>query len=174
MDNNAGTVVAGNALSGLRRRLLVTASQFARDVSDAEDLVQNALARYWECRLLLREDTNPAAWMTTVIKHLAFDEGRRHSTARRNRELVREWTDVGPRESVPWEHLGIEQVREAARSCSQPVCQAFEMFYLDGLSLQTIGERFGVSPGTVATRLHRARRRIRAVLEVRLREMQTS
>ncbi len=79
-------------LPPLRERLLGLAYRMLGSVSDAEDVVQEALLRWHQADTL--SVANPSAWLTTTVTRLAIDQLR---SARRRRE-----TYPGPWLPEPW------------------------------------------------------------------------
>jgi RNA polymerase sigma-70 factor (ECF subfamily) len=153
-------------IESLRPALLKAARRLVLG-HDAEDLVQEAVARALERRGVLRADTNLRAWMKPVMRNLAIDEGRR---ARRLRPLEE---SAAPRavaeEQVPcWAELDRSHIERALDGCSPELKTAFELHYWHALPLDAIAHKLGVPRATVGTRLHRARAQVRRALEERI------
>jgi RNA polymerase sigma-70 factor (ECF subfamily) len=102
--------------------------------------------------------------MRPVLRNLAIDQGRR---ARRLRPLDEGSAQTCPVEQEPpcWAALDRSHVERALGQCSPELRTAFELHYWHALPIDEIAGRLGVPRATVGTRLHRARLRIRRVLE---------
>jgi len=150
-------------IQALRPTLLKTARRFALR-HDAEDLVQEAVVRALERRAALQPDTNLRAWMKPVLRNLAIDQGRRTRRLRPLDESSVPLCPVEP-ETPSWAAFDRGHVERALGQCSPELRTAFELHYWHCLPLDEIAGRLGIPRATVGTRLHRARLRIRRVLE---------
>jgi len=102
------------------------------------------------------------------MRNLAIDESRKKGTMGRRSDDVVNLPSGAPWAPRRWEQLGVEHVQQAVKACSPTLRSTFSMFYFEGLSLNRIAQRCRISPRTAATRVHRARKKIRAMLESRL------
>jgi RNA polymerase sigma-70 factor (ECF subfamily) len=150
-------------VASLRPILIRIARRFG-DHSDAEDLVQEALARALERSASLLPNTDFRAWMRPVIRNLAIDEVRKR---RRFRPLEEALTAAmpGPARVPVWNELDASDVRRALAGCPHELRTTFELHYWEMLPLDTIADRLGVARATVGTRLFRARAYVRRELE---------
>lgn len=135
-----------------------------RNAADAEDLVQETLLSAY--RAIERFDgAHPRAWLLTIMRNT---EAKRHR--RRRPQLLRHPDlDAGPpREtSLPSpEELVVGEefdavVLQCLRALPERHRQVVELVDIDGLTYAEAAEALGVPVGTVMSRLHRARTRIR-------------
>jgi RNA polymerase sigma-70 factor (ECF subfamily) len=138
------------------------------DIDVAEDAVQEAFAvalRKWPGDGL---PPNPGGWITTTARNLAIDRLRRES---RGRELLSEvavlWTgNDGP--GTP-EEVGLVQDDRLRLifTCCHPALSteaqvALTLRLLGGLSTKEVARSFLVAEPTMAQRLARAKRKIKA------------
>ncbi|MFI5308519.1 MAG: RNA polymerase sigma factor [Polyangiales bacterium] len=150
-------------IESLRPALLKAARRLVLS-HDAEDLVQEAVARALERRSVLRADTNLRAWMKPVMRNLAIDEGRRMRRLRPLEDVAA--TGGAPEEHVPcWAAFDRSHIERALDGCSPELKTTFELHYWQALSLDAIAHKLGVARATVGTRLYRARAQIRRELE---------
>lgn len=156
----------------LRPKLCHLAIRLTRNRADAEDLVQLAIVKALERRGRLRRHTNLKAWLRTVMQHQLIDDVRR---ARRRVPWGRQLEQLAgpdPRQGeaevegrVLWEDLSGEHVKQALAHCPLRLREPFELQQFHGRSLAEIATILGVPRATVATRLFRARARLRRLLQ---------
>lgn len=147
------------------------ALSITRHPADAEDLVQDTLLRAY--RAIDRFDgRHPRAWLLTILRNTQINRVRR-----RRPELMRDpdatmavaastaSTDRDPEDLVIGETF--DAVVEAAfAELPDKFRQIVELVDIDGLSYAEAAEVLGIPEGTVMSRLHRARSRIRRRLAV--------
>lgn len=143
------------------------AFSITRNTADAEDLVQETLLCAY--RAIDRFDgAHPRAWLFTIMRNA---ESKRHR--RRRPQLLR---DADPAERIDATDprggvaspedvvVGAEfdaVVAQCLASLPERHRQVVELIDIDGLSYAEAAEVIGVPVGTVMSRLHRARVRIR-------------
>ena len=136
---------------------------------EADDLVQEVAARALRHVRALPPGANLKAWMRRVLRNLFIDAWRR-----RVRDAVEPMDDLDAlpanedREAPPrWAALDMSELREAMSSLSPAFRSVYEL-HAEGHDYDTIAARLGVRKATVGTRLHRARHKLRRILEPRL------
>lgn len=146
-----------------------TAWSLTRSHSDAQDLVQDTLLRAF--RSIDRFDGRyPRAWLLTIMRNANINRVRKKKPDLLNDpELTFERsTDFADHEDP--EHTVVSPILDAAiedafAKLSDDFREVVELVDLDGLSYQEAANVLGVPVGTVMSRLHRARNRIRSHLE---------
>ncbi|MGE0139352.1 MAG: RNA polymerase sigma factor [Ilumatobacteraceae bacterium] len=148
--------------------LLRVANSLTHDHAEAEDLVQDTLLRAYR-GITGFDGRYPRAWLLTILRNTHINRNRR-----RRPELLRDHdTGTDRLASVPADDrtdaivdddLDIEIVR-ALHALDQPFRRVVELVDVDGLSYAEAAEVLGVPVGTVMSRLHRARSRIRDRLD---------
>jgi RNA polymerase sigma-70 factor (ECF subfamily) len=158
------------ALPGLRR----VARRLARDRDEAEDLLQETAVRAHRFASHYRQGTCARAWLHRILRNTFASRYRKR---RREREVIERAHLEGalePRERARAEHepsivaasIGDELTREL--DALAPEFRAVLVHVaIDGLSYRETAERLGCPIGTVMSRLHRARRTMRATEGVR-------
>lgn len=144
--------------------LLHVARTMTPNHQDAEDLVQDTLLRAF--RGIDRFDgAHPRAWLFTILRNTQVNRNRR-----RRPELLTEPDDA---EAVPDLHGGPspeaaaearafdDAVAEALQRISAPMAQVVELVDIGGLSCPEAAAALGIPVGTLMSRLHRGRRKIR-------------
>ena len=147
------------------------AMSLTRNRAEAEDLVQDSLIRAY--RAIDRFDgRHPRAWLLTILRNTHINRNRR-----RRPELLHDpdvelerlaTTSAGDEfdpEAVVVEPIFDATVVAALEALPDRFRTAVELVDLAGLSYQEAADQLGVPVGTVMSRLHRARRRMRSDLE---------
>jgi RNA polymerase sigma-70 factor (ECF subfamily) len=148
-------------------RVVAVLVRLLGDVDAAEEAAQDAFAVAAERWPRDGMPTNPGAWLITTARNRAVDRVRRDRTLAAKTELLRGWHGGGQDEEdvvgadIPDERL------ELVFTCCHPALAvdaqvALTLRALGGLSTAQIARAFLVPEATMAQRLLRARRKIRA------------
>jgi RNA polymerase sigma-70 factor (ECF subfamily) len=146
------------------------ARSITRNPTDAEDLVQDTMLRAY--RAILRFDgRHPRAWLLTIMRNAQINRVRRKRPellrdpdAAMERLADEDSADLGPEAQVV--DSGYEAaVEKAVDALPEKFRSVIELVDIQGLSYAEAAEIIGVPTGTVMSRLHRARTRIRRQLE---------
>jgi RNA polymerase sigma-70 factor, ECF subfamily len=150
--------------------LLRVARRLTHDPNDAEDLVQDTLVRAY--RAFDRFDGRyPRAWLLTILRNTHSNRIRKRRPDLLDDEAAQRLPAPGQdgRSDGTEERALAEQfdpiVRNALSSLSANQRAVIALIDLDGLSYREAAELLEVPVGTVMSRLHRARRKVRAELE---------
>ena len=138
------------------------AAWLSRDKAIAEDVVQEALLRAWKSLDALREDAAAKPWLLTIVRreNARWFERRRLETV--------DVDDLTPaQEAIIAERHDdeIDDVRDAIFRLDDDYREPLVLQVLMGHSTREIAELIGIKPGAVLTRLHRARIKLRGVVE---------
>ena len=132
--------------------------------AEAEEAVQEALIRAWTRRHSCRSPERPLPWMLEITRNEA-----RRLLKRRRLSGDGHVGDDGAEPEVEDDALAsattrltVEQALAHLRDTDQRVLR---LRYADDLTQADVARRLGVPEGTVKVRLHRARERLRAILE---------
>ncbi|MPZ63086.1 MAG: sigma-70 family RNA polymerase sigma factor [Propionibacteriales bacterium] len=149
-------------------RSVATLIRVCGDIDVAEDAVQEAFAvalRKWPADGL---PPNPGGWITTTARNRAIDRLRRAS---RERELLREVAALSPGNADPGMSEEVALVQDDRLrlifTCCHPALSidaqvALTLRLLGGLSTKEVARSFLVAEPTMARRLVRAKRKIKA------------
>jgi RNA polymerase sigma-70 factor (ECF subfamily) len=156
-----------------RERVWRLAYHYVRDREEAWDVAQEAFIRAWQALPSFRGQSAFYTWLFRIVVNVATDRAR--SRAARGRAFG---TEAVPEED--WERVLIDPARgpdESAARAEQRdrVRRALDalpehhraiimLSDLEGLSYREIAEVLGIPMGTVMSRLHNARKRLRRVL----------
>jgi RNA polymerase sigma-70 factor, ECF subfamily len=138
------------------------------DLAEAEDLVQEALARASARWSRLRAYDVPEAWVRRVALNLAA------SHARKMGRKLAALTRIGPPPVVPPISDDALAVAAALRTLSLAHRQVLVLHYLADLSVDQIACELGISNSTVRGRLARARRVLAAQFGEPSKEVRTT
>lgn len=136
-----------------------------RSGPDAEDLVQDTLVRAY--RAIERFDgRHPRAWLLTIMRNAQVNRTRRRrpELMRDPDETMRTQADVDPSAEPEDTVLGAmfdKRVADAVAALAPKFQEVIEHVDMNGLSYQEAADLLDVPVGTVMSRLHRARRRVR-------------
>lgn len=135
-----------------------------RDRQEAEDLVQETLARALESFHRFEPGTNCRAWLVSILQHVRSN--RRRSRGRSPvvsdvEELAAHTIAIVPQ--VP-DHLTDEDVLRALERLQPGHQEVIILCDVEDLTYKEIAAALGVPIGTVMSRLHRARSLLRAEL----------
>jgi RNA polymerase sigma-70 factor (ECF subfamily) len=136
-----------------------------RDSADADDLAHDAFERALRSLDRFTPGTNMRAWLYTIMVRLARDQFRRRR-ARRTEEIDIEALPT-PEEDVAapaWCAITSDQIRAALTGVSPVLREVFELHEVQHLAYLDIAERLNIPVNTVASRLRRARERLRDLL----------
>jgi len=140
-------------------RLLRYGYALTGDVTDAQDLVQEAYVRAWQRWRRLAGYDHTEAWVRLVLTRLATDNWRR----RRNRRTAMHRTGPPGDVAAPSE----DTVLLAGALRQLPVTQrrAVALHYLYDMSVAEIATETGAAVGTVKSWLFRGRTALAALLD---------
>lgn len=148
--------------------LLRVARSITHNDADAEDLVQDTLIRAY--RAIDRFDGRyPRAWLLTILRNAHINRNRR-----KRPELLRDADGTSSRiEQVAGNEqadasveYGFDaEIERALADLDESFRRVIELVDIGGLSYAEAAKTLGVPVGTIMSRLHRARSRIRDHLE---------
>jgi RNA polymerase sigma-70 factor (ECF subfamily) len=144
----------------VRSRCLREARRVLRDREDAEEAVQEAMARAWRRRRACTTPEAPLPWMLQITRNEAFRLVERRAR-RADREVV---TPVEPerRGEDPFDALLSRLATRQALARLRPDERALlHLRYRDDLTQAEVARTLDLPEGTVKVRLHRIRTRLR-------------
>ena len=128
---------------------------------DAEDLVQDTLLRAYQA-IDRFDGAHCRAWLFTIMRNAQINRVRR-----KRPELLEDGEAIdaadegsGPEGAAEAQAFD-EAVADALRQLPSRMAQVVELVDVDGLSCGEAASALGIPVGTVMSRLHRARRKIR-------------
>ena len=148
-----------------------TARSLTRSSSDAEDLVQETLLRAY--RAIDRFDGRyPRAWLLTIMRNANINRARKKTPdllddPDQTFERSTRFADTATPEDDVVTPVFDAVVQEAFDRLSDDFREVVELVDLDGLAYAEAAELLDIPVGTVMSRLHRARKRIREEIDER-------
>jgi RNA polymerase sigma-70 factor (ECF subfamily) len=156
------------AFEDLLRRYLPAigrlAACYTRDAAGREDLVQDIAIALWTARPRFRGDASERTWLYRVAHNTAIS----HMTRQRRRATREQAADLAeqPAPLATQESMAIDAERRArlwaAVGALPLVDRQVVVLHLEGLSAGEIEAVTGLSAGSIATRLTRARQKLAA------------
>jgi len=149
--------------------LLRVASSLCRNSHDAEDLVQDTLLRAFR-GLGGFDGTYPRAWLLTIMRNANINRHRRqrpgllHDAADLEGEADRRNPPASSAEDVVAAHTPAPWIADALQCLSPRHLRVVQLVDIAGLTYDEAAATLGIPAGTVMSRLHRARSRMRAHL----------
>jgi RNA polymerase sigma-70 factor, ECF subfamily len=156
-----------------KRKVFRLAYQVLRDQEEALDVAQEAFVKAFRALPAFKGDSAFYTWLFRITMNVALDRKRQRAT--RARSLGTE--DVPPEE---WERTATatdpdpedvasgverrERIRKGLDSLSEHHRTIIILSDIEGLQYREIAEVLGIPMGTVMSRLHHARKRLREVL----------
>ncbi|MBL8067487.1 MAG: sigma-70 family RNA polymerase sigma factor [Armatimonadetes bacterium] len=161
------------------RKAYSMALQLTRNVSDAQDLLQETYCKAWRGFGGYLPDRPFLNWILRIMQRAYLDERRRDNPVRRAESLEagaefgyasHELSVVDPHEGPDSGLIRNElaaQVRSALAELPHSYREAIELCDLAGVGYQQIADRQNTTVGTVRSRIHRGRKLLRKILSDR-------
>lgn len=141
--------------------------------AEADDLVQETILRAYSARDRFRTGTSMRAWLATILRRLFLTESIKEQRRRTQTDtdlgdplVAARQPDILPSDPGAFapdaaiEQVG-DRIHRAFVRLPETYRAPFVLFALDGLSYAEIAGRLRVPIGTVMSRIHRARVRLR-------------
>jgi RNA polymerase sigma-70 factor (ECF subfamily) len=151
------------------------ALRMTRNASDAEDLVQETLAKAYVAFNQFTQGTNLRAWLHKILSNSfvnSYRKARREPALATAPELSDGWQQgddafapvVRSAEAEALDRLGDSEVLRALRDLPTDFRTAVYLADIEGYPYREVAAMMGTPIGTVMSRLHRGRDRLRRAL----------
>ncbi|HZO12648.1 MAG TPA: sigma-70 family RNA polymerase sigma factor [Polyangiaceae bacterium] len=127
------------------------------------DLVQETVARAIKAFPSFRgaTDNDAARWLFGIARNVHLQEVSRHVGIRLRQDVASELAKQAPQTcETPW---FVSDILDALDELPLPQLETLRLVF-EGRTIQEIAKAMGVPEGTVATRIHRARKQLRVLL----------
>ena len=150
------------------------------DYHYAEDIMQDAFLQAYRKLSTLKNPNQFAGWLSVIANRLCIDWLRRQNRIRQQQPTMQslEGTRLEEIEQSSYaHHISEQRMTESTEHCHELIQRLLEklpenermvvtLYYLDEMSTREIGDFIGVSVNTIASRLHRARKRLQTDQEL--------
>ena len=154
------------------------------DYHYAEEIMQDAFLQAYKKLSTLKNPNQFAGWLYVIANRLCIDWIRKQKRMRKQKPAMQslEGTRLEEiEESSYTHHMSEQRATERTEYCHELVQKLLEklpeneravvtLYYLNEMSTKEIGKFLGVSANTIASRLHRARKRLQVDQELLVQE----
>jgi len=134
--------------------------RYCADPSRAEDLVQETLLSAWRNFHQFETGTNCRAWLFKILLNLRHKGFTRHSS---QLSIDQHGMDLAAPENIS----NVAEVRAAFQSLPAEHRAILQLGVVEGFSVKELARLLAIPPGTVMSRLSRARAKLRNALRPR-------
>lgn len=148
-------------IEGLRS-LRGFARTFHKDQARADDLVQETMLKAWTKRDQFKPGTNMRAWLFTILRNTYLSELRKRKREVEDADgslvegLISKPTQDG--------HMAMRDFRAALEMLGEDQREAIILVGASGFSYDEAAEIVGVAPGTIKSRVSRARKALGEIM----------
>jgi RNA polymerase sigma-70 factor (ECF subfamily) len=157
-------------------RMYSAARRMTRNNTDADDLVQETFAKAYCCFHQFQQGTNLHAWLRRILINTFINTSRKRQRElqRRCSAEIEDWQLARAQEVAPaglksaelevLERLPDPAIKEALQQLREDFRVTVYLADVEGFTYQEIATIMGIPVGTVMSRLHRARGKLRELL----------
>lgn len=146
----------GELIISSKDSLYRVAKSILKNDTDCEDAVSEMIVISFAKRETLREDRYAKTWITRILIHECY-----RILKQRKRETF--YDEAVTREEAAAQ--GYSELYQFVMQLDSDYRVTIVLFYFEGYSVKDIAQMMQVSPGTVKSRLSRARRKLRKIYQ---------
>ncbi|MEV8020728.1 sigma-70 family RNA polymerase sigma factor [Streptomyces sp. NPDC086554] len=159
-----------------RRRMHSAALRLTRNPEDAEDLVQETYAKAYKAFHQFQAGTNLWGWLHRIMTNAYITSYRKKQTElpHTGATEIEDWqlaraaghtsTGLASAEAQVLNRIPEPELLDALRETPAEFVKVVYLADIEGLHYREISQLLGIPAGTVTSRLHRGRRRLRTLL----------
>ncbi len=158
-----------------RNMVFTVAFRLVNNREDAEELAQSAFVKAYRSLADYRGDAKFSTWLYTIVSSLglSFLRKKRVDTLSLSHEKVQAAADGvsgGFSANIIESKSRVQMVQQAIGMLGPDDAQVLTLFYQGEQTLDEIGRIMGIDPNTAKVKLHRARGRLKKIMETRFAE----
>lgn len=134
------------------------------DRQQAEEVLQDVMLAAWKGAAKFRGESQVRTWLLSIARYRAINAQRRRTLPRASFYEAASASRAGPLEGLMQE-ASRDQVRQALGQLPADQRETLELVFYHELSGPEAAAVLGVAPGTVKSRLHRAKAALRKLLK---------
>jgi RNA polymerase sigma-70 factor (ECF subfamily) len=156
------------------------AARLVGNAADAEDAVQDAFVSAYTHVDQFRGQAQMSTWLTTIVinaarmkvrrrprqTHIPLDQQDREQNHAPLSDMLPDRRPSPEELCLTWELE--DRLVQLSTQLSPILCRTFELSELDGLSTRETAQALGIPHGTVKTRVARARRKLKQLLQTQV------
>jgi RNA polymerase sigma-70 factor (ECF subfamily) len=130
----------------------------------ADDLVQDTVTRALVRRALFQPGTNLETWLVTILTNLFLDEIKHRKVERKAEPKLAVLEVVELQRDLTIARISDLDLHEAIQTLERDLRDVIECCYVREMRYREAADTLGIAMGTVATRLVRARAKLKEML----------
>lgn len=162
----------GELVTRYQRRLFRFVFMLLKSKDAADDIVQDAFINAWQALGTFEPDKPFYPWLSTIARNLALNRLKREARMQPASEMEEEFERIPELAPNPLDKI-IEKENDrvfaqAVMSLPEQYRTVFVLRMIEKMPYEKIAEQLNISPGTVDSRLHRARAKLMEMLKEHL------
>lgn len=132
---------------------------------DLDDIAQDVFLRAWRSRDTYKPTHKYGAWLAKITHNVVLDRVRKASCSPSLVDVATELEDQASGDPDIGVQVEFEELYEGLLGKIKPEFADAWLLYLQDLPMKQIAEQLGIPRNTTVTRIHRAKKALRAILE---------
>ncbi len=162
----------GELVTRYQRRLFRFVFMLLKSADTANDVVQDAFVNAWQAMNTFEPDRPFYPWLSTIARNLALNRLKKDARQKPASELDEDFENVPAEALDPLDKM-IEKENDrvfarAVMSLPEQYREVFVLRMFEKMPYDQIAKQLNISPGTVDSRLHRARAKLMEMLKEHL------
>ncbi len=154
MDKEAFANVVLSSTDSLYR----ISKSILKNDTDCEDAVQEAIAIGFSKLGTLRQDAYAKTWLTRILIHECY------GLLKKREKTI---SILAEPDNADYSHSDYSELYDALSTLKKELRLTLVLYYIEGYSIQEIAKIIRIPTGTVKSRLSRARKALRCIMESR-------